>query len=436
MRDMFNGYIPYTEDEFKQLWDEATIVLDANVLLNLYRYSKSTQEQMLKTLDEYKDRIWLPHQAAKEFMRNRKNTISDQLAIYDKLAKKLCESDSRKKIFNEISRHLHIDFAELKSIVADSEKVRNEKIKDYLKTMKDKEDDYFSNDSTMSTILDLFEGKTGRAFSDAEYKNACDEAKERYKYEIPPGYEDLKDKSDDYKNPSNAYGDYVFWKQVMNYASDISSVKSVIIITDDGKDDWWHKRNNKVIGPWPEMIQEFFNETGKKVWLYKSDSFLKYASSREIKDETPKSEEERKVIDEAINEISKIAVDVVRPMKIRDVLTMKGLAVGVNLDSLEGPGCIQIHSLSDRETYIIEIRTNWLPSYAIDEILYTMKSNANIDVISHGTDDRLFPPEFWIHLRTDMSKKKLSFVVDDAVKSHLVGTDYDIAIKQGYEIDH
>ena len=44
MRKTFPGYYRPTEAEFRRLWDKCIFVLDANVLLNLYRYSEETRK--------------------------------------------------------------------------------------------------------------------------------------------------------------------------------------------------------------------------------------------------------------------------------------------------------------------------------------------------------------------------------------------------------
>src|SRR5690606_9653448 len=58
------------------------ISFDANVLLNLYRYSNETRNQIIKLLDKFSTRIFLTHQAGLEFHRNRFEVISDQEKIY------------------------------------------------------------------------------------------------------------------------------------------------------------------------------------------------------------------------------------------------------------------------------------------------------------------------------------------------------------------
>ena len=48
MKDSFPGYYRPTENEFAEMWESCLFVLDANVLLNLYRYSVDTREERCK----------------------------------------------------------------------------------------------------------------------------------------------------------------------------------------------------------------------------------------------------------------------------------------------------------------------------------------------------------------------------------------------------
>ena len=83
MKSKFPGYFKPTKSEIKDLWDNAIITLDANVLLNLYRYSDETKDELLKIFEKLKDRIWIPNQAAKEFFANKLNVIHQQEKAYD-----------------------------------------------------------------------------------------------------------------------------------------------------------------------------------------------------------------------------------------------------------------------------------------------------------------------------------------------------------------
>lgn len=91
MKKEFFGFYPPDEDEINQIWAEAIIAFDANTLLNLYRYSKNTKNDFLKTLNEYSDRLWLPYQAGYEFHNNRISVIKSQEQTYEEIGGKLDE---------------------------------------------------------------------------------------------------------------------------------------------------------------------------------------------------------------------------------------------------------------------------------------------------------------------------------------------------------
>src|SRR6185503_17618148 len=78
MKELFPGFYQPTDHEFKKLWEKCTFVLDANVLLNLYRYPEEAKADLLKVIGKISDRLWLPYQAALEYQRNRLTVIAEQ----------------------------------------------------------------------------------------------------------------------------------------------------------------------------------------------------------------------------------------------------------------------------------------------------------------------------------------------------------------------
>jgi hypothetical protein len=59
---------------------------------------------------------------------------------------------------------------------------------------------------------------------------------------VPPGYRDTKKRGDDPGNSNqegaNRFGDYVFWHEVLSHAKINESIKTIVIVTHDQKDDW------------------------------------------------------------------------------------------------------------------------------------------------------------------------------------------------------
>ena len=89
MKSIFVGHFRLTESEFSELWDTCIFAVDANVLLNLYRYSSATKQELEKALGAVKERAFIPHQAAKEFLRNRLSVTAGQADEYTKAIKSI-----------------------------------------------------------------------------------------------------------------------------------------------------------------------------------------------------------------------------------------------------------------------------------------------------------------------------------------------------------
>jgi hypothetical protein len=77
MRDLFPGfYYNYPQgEELSKLWREAIFVFDANMLLNVYRYSPVALERYFELLDKLQKQVWLPYQVVSEYQENRETVI-------------------------------------------------------------------------------------------------------------------------------------------------------------------------------------------------------------------------------------------------------------------------------------------------------------------------------------------------------------------------
>jgi hypothetical protein len=147
-------------------------------------------------------------------------------------------------------------------------------------------------------ILEAFAEGVGEAPDDATLQALQEEGKTRYAAKIPPGYKDA-----DKDFPKNC-GDFIGWSQLIEIAR--AKGKALILVTDDAKEDWWKLEGSRTISPRPELIREFFEKTGNRIWIYNSESFLRAAvefgdldiSERSITEiqQTVEAREERLVI--------------------------------------------------------------------------------------------------------------------------------------------
>jgi hypothetical protein len=85
MRKQFPGYYRPTSADFAQKVKECVFCFDTNVLLNLYRYTPESRENLIKVLQAVKDRVWLPHQVGIEYQRRRIEVLLGQLNLAGKL---------------------------------------------------------------------------------------------------------------------------------------------------------------------------------------------------------------------------------------------------------------------------------------------------------------------------------------------------------------
>lgn len=85
MRDLFRGYYNPTPEELAEIWKTCIFSFDANVLLHIYCYTPSTRERFFEILNRLKERIWVSHQAAYEYQKNRLYVIADYLKGYEAL---------------------------------------------------------------------------------------------------------------------------------------------------------------------------------------------------------------------------------------------------------------------------------------------------------------------------------------------------------------
>ena len=77
MKNRFPGYFRPSQAEFDQLWKSGLVVPDTNILLHLFRYGKSTREEVVKSLRAFGTRVWVPYQVGFEFIKRWRDVDSD-----------------------------------------------------------------------------------------------------------------------------------------------------------------------------------------------------------------------------------------------------------------------------------------------------------------------------------------------------------------------
>jgi len=270
MKNNFPGYFPPNDADIQKLWETCLFTVDANILLNLYRYSDHTRREFIKILKAIEDRLWLPHQAAQEYFENRLQVISQQEKAYEETTKAI---ENLQNDLNNSRQHPFISeklLGQLTSVLGSVSKelVKNKKVHSARTT----------EDEIKDSIGNLFDGKVGLPYKEEQIAVICKEGEERYSKKIPPGYKD-DGKTDSNTSPQinhRKFGDFIIWRQIIDKAE--KEKKSIIFINDDKKEDWWLIFKGKTLGPRPELVKEFNDKTENRFHMYQADRFLQLAA--------------------------------------------------------------------------------------------------------------------------------------------------------------
>ena len=284
MKEDFSGYFKPLEEKVEEIWHNTLFTFDANVLLNLYRYSDETRKEVFQVLGLITRNSWFSNQSILEYLENRLKVIYEQEKSYKTISEELKKIELK---FDHARQHPFLSKRLLKLLKKAHEDVGKELEKSQKKYSK-----RLVKDEIQEKLANLTKGKIGTEFDFEAMKTICNEGKIRYSKRIPPGYKD--NNKDDIKE-QRAYGDYILWRQIIDKA--LETKKNIIFITDDQKEDWWRFFNGKTIGPRPELIKEFRLKTNQEILIYRPDQFLKLVG-KYLKSQ---------VGEEAIKEVSELA---------------------------------------------------------------------------------------------------------------------------------
>ncbi|WP_158850987.1 PIN-like domain-containing protein [Algibacter sp. L1A34] len=294
----------------KELWKDSLIVFDTSALIDFYSYPKETRQDIFDEIfPKLKDRLWIPSHVEFEYLKNRKGIIEKPITEnYNPIKEeKLRDLNLAKTQILKISKgikeetlkpekHPFLPQESIDEFILFTKKI-DEKITKFEKDIKveiTKQETEIKSLNKNDTILKAFENnlKVGNETTHSEIMEIVKEGKLRYEFEIPPGYEDKKEKIG-----TQIFGDLIVWKQILEYSKQQN--KSVIFICNDLKIDWCFKdkkTRNRIQSPRMELIKEFRDNNKKEFWMYSQSQFI-YTAKKILKID---------FADEKIKEISNV----------------------------------------------------------------------------------------------------------------------------------
>jgi hypothetical protein len=259
-RDLFPGYYRPTKEERRNAYRSGLVSLDANALLDLYRFNPHARSEFFEVLERLRPRLFVTHQAALEFHRRRLSVVEDRLSAAEAKCKEIEQPlRSITDKINEFANRHQIDAAErqrltglvqgLASTLADSIRTAGA----YDLTIEQARD---TSDPVLERLELLLAERIGDAPSESQSKQLVKEAARRADENIPPGYADNKKIV-----PELRAGDYVMWWQLIDEARKHN--RPVLFVTNEQKEDWVLKGTaNQILGPRPELVLEMQRDAG------------------------------------------------------------------------------------------------------------------------------------------------------------------------------
>jgi hypothetical protein len=298
LQKLFPGYFRPADGDVASVWKSGTFVFDSSALLNVYRYSPETTAAFLEILEKIKNRVWIPYDVAREFLKNRVGVIREHERKY---AECITQLRNVAAPIREPRQHPFLSPESLQTVDSTIVAVTAEldkRQREYCKLLKD--------DQYQAQLLRIVGDVVGDPMSAEEFESQCKVGRQRFDFEIPPGYLDLD------KQEPDRYSDYFIWRDTINYAA--AAKKSIIFVTNDNTADWWLSGHERDDVARPELVAEFEHSTNQSVLFYQPHILMRLAEKYLGQKVSPEAIEEARAVSAARRQI--VASN---PMGVQDI---------------------------------------------------------------------------------------------------------------------
>ncbi len=318
--DDFRGYRVPTEAELTEALRTATAVVDANVLLNLYRYNEATRDDLLDVLQRLGDRLWIPHQVLREFWRNRLSVLaSRETGSEQALTAFAKQQRATTDAIHQWAKTTAVEMRERDSLIQRVDALHAD-LEEMLRAHTPVAVGVAGgamHEPVLRALENLLDGRVGSAPAADEWTSAVAEGKARVARREPPGYLDAEKCDTDL--PEGAAGDYLVWRQALGEVGRRGG--DLLIVTGDEKEDWWWRHRSDFIGPRQELVAELAAVCGTQLFMMRPTDLLRRAGVLDVEVRT-----------ESVDDAERVSRETSRPP------TWSRAGVGALLERLEAEG--------------------------------------------------------------------------------------------------
>lgn len=270
----FEGYRTISTAEYVEALGKGLVAVDANVLLNLYRYDDSSRGELLKILGALGDRLFVPHQVMLEFWRNREQALRDRWNTAQSTISRLKEvGETARSTVGEWANRLAVS-EDARANLLDPLREAFEQVEEAVEAsagdVEEAERRDTSRDPVVRGLEQMLMGNVGPPYGPKDYENALIEGRRRIDMKVPPGYKDVDKPGDD------ALGDYLVWDETLLEAKK-RGVEQLVFVTGDVKDDWWRRERGQLRGPRIELYNEARLRGSVELFMLRPTSLVSHA---------------------------------------------------------------------------------------------------------------------------------------------------------------
>lgn len=272
-------------DDFENIMNakKNVIVLDTNVILDLARYSLYTSKNILEIFSECEEQIWIPYQVFKEYSKNYHRVFGELRKRYKNFEKNLLSiidisEKNLESALNSSHKYKYFGSETLSNEISKKIEELRQVIKSYKDTVGAEYEELTKNSDAIITEIEKFisnldkNKQIGEKIGFKEQLEIIKEGELRYKYKLPPGFDDEK------KDGLEKFGDLFVWKEILKLPNQLK-INNIIFITNDEKNDWWDKNKDSNIEMRSELHDEFKeNNPNASIVFMTIGMFQKYAS--------------------------------------------------------------------------------------------------------------------------------------------------------------
>lgn len=387
-KEEFYGFYREPFNKENMTSENTIIVFDTNSLLNVFRFTPEASKEYFEIIQSIQDKIYIPYLVALEFHFHKSEALLLNEVNVTKFKNNFSKnwnkvkSEAAKTLFSGLSYRNDKDNKELITYLSD---LLNSKELDIENKLVEKISSISKNQTNIfNALVEIIQSKTGERYEQNTIINIEKEGDERYKNEIPPGFNDANKKLSRSYNGikyQQKFGDLIIWKDIIIKAKE-DKIKNVIFVTSDGKRDSKTDLNHKVcvgkdgngkekyqiIGPRIELIEEMKNETGADFYLMDELEFMKHFSQEEVPSRVFKS------ISDTLLDFAKIVStslnndDVVKPF-------VRASSQSVN----NRPSVIKRRKVTDISELLKIVENDYEISDVIEEYLKTELPNMDFE---------------------------------------------------------